>query len=154
MIDRPYSLAHRRILLLLAMAFLSLGTGCGKREPPPATDADAALTAAMPDYITRQAMMAVETVESTLGGMQDGGGYQSWTAEKAHGQIVPLLNAAMAPLPGEPRTPGPKFKYVDHAATAPWQVSVEVEGEALLVKAYGSDVQKPLYQKTIRVSTY
>ena len=101
--------------------------------------------------------MAIMMVESNLGSMQDGGGYQSWTAEKAAAQLVPLMNAAQAPGPDEPeeyKRLAPRFTYVADRATGPWQVVIRVEGSNLKVEAYGSDTSKPIEQKLIPVSRY
>lgn len=140
--------------VLLAAAI----SACQKSSDDAAPSAGApAGTLPLPAQLMRQqAQMALDMVEADLGAMQDGGGYQEWTAEKAVKQLVPLLNAAQAPEPGEPSVPGRKFTYVKDAATGPWQVVIRLDEAqtGIVAAAYGSDTATPLATKAIAVSRY
>lgn len=108
------------------------------------------------NLIQRQAQIALDMVEADLGAMQDGGGYQAWSAQKAIDELVPALNAALLPEPGEPPIPGPHFTYVKDTATGPWQVVIKLDDAqtGIVAAAYGSNTATPLATKSIAVSRY
>jgi len=105
-----------------------------------------------------QIQRAVNMVEMTLGDVQDGGGYQSWTPAKAVEELVPLLNATLAPMPGEQPLPGiaGKIRYVRGRVTGPWQILlIPVNARKVIrIEGYGRNIKKPVYTKEIRVSTF
>lgn len=142
---------------ILAWLLLASGISACQKSSDDAAPSAGAPASALPAQLARQqAQIALEMVEADLGAMQDGGGYQEWTAEKAIEQLVPLLNAAQAPEPGEPPIPGPRFTYVKDAATGPWQVVIKLDEAqtGIAAAAYGTDTATPLATKAIAVSRY
>ena len=108
--------------------------------------------------VFNQVKMAVEVVEYSLGNMQDGGGYQAWTASKAADKLVRYMNAANEPMPGEPKVPGigAKIRYVKDEVTAPWQILLTPDDKTSTIKVdgYGRDTSEPLYSVEIHVSKF
>ena len=106
----------------------------------------------------RDIIMAVEVVEMTLGNMQGGGGYQEWTPKKAVDKLIPTLNSASRPLPGEPKLKGVagKIKYVKGKVTGAYQIVLipNDKKQLIYIKGYGTDITKPVHTKEIKVSKW
>ncbi|MBN2788589.1 MAG: hypothetical protein JXR69_00205 [Candidatus Delongbacteria bacterium] len=100
---------------------------------------------------------AVDVVEMTLGSMQDSG-YEEWTPKKAVDKLIPTLNSALTPFPGESgnKVEDPLIKYVKDNATDLYQVVLIPDNEKRLIyiKGYGKDLKEPVYAKEIKVSKY
>jgi len=111
-----------------------------------------------PAYVKHQIMIAVESVAGTFGSMHNGGGYQRWTPQKAVDKLVPLMNSATAPGPGDSRLPGSagNITYVKDEVTGPWQiVLIALEKEQKIrVEGYAYDTSVPVYTKEIHVSEW
>lgn len=140
-------------LILLAALACTL-PACGKKDPPQAPPAKAQAVPANAAAERNKAFLAVESVRANLGALQDGGGYQSWTAETAAAKLVTLMNAAQAPGPDMPQASGQGFTYVADKVTAPWQVVIRADGKSLVVAAYGSNIDQALEERTFEVSRY
>lgn len=137
-------------LSMLVLAACDKGSG----DTPPAK---ATPVSSLPaTFMQQRALLAVTMVEANLGAMQDGGGYQEWTPEKAAEKLVATMNAAETPEAGEPQSHNGQFTYVRDEVTGPWQVVIAVSDEqtGIVVSAYGADVATPLVSKTIAVSRY
>ena len=80
------------LLSLLVTGVIS----CGE-SPPRKTET--------PPNVKQQIVRAVESVEASLGNIQ-GSGYQKWALDKAVEKLVPLMNSAIIPLPGQPKLSG------------------------------------------------
>jgi hypothetical protein len=140
-------------VILSALVLVACEKETSDAPPPPKTAQDAPLSDAL---LQQRAEMAITMVEANLGNLQDGGGYQEWTPEKAATQLVQLMTSAQAPEPGYPQTHNAQFTYVKDAVTGPWQVVIEADDaqSSIIVSAYGTDTATPLLSKTITVSRY
>ena len=103
----------------------------------------------------RQIKMAVHNVEMTLGSMQDGGGYQSWTPDKAVMALVSILNATLELMPGEPQLPGAagRIRNVSDKVTEAFQIRLIPFNDmgVIRIEGYATDISQPVYTKEIKV---
>ncbi len=131
------------LLLLVLMASVALCNKSPRQNVIP------------PELVKREVLLAVEGVRATWGGMQDGGGYQSWTPEKAVEKLLPLLNSASEPVEGEPQHIGfgGKIRYVRDEVTGPWQVVLIANNKKSIIRieGYGPDISEPVYSNEIAV---
>ena len=143
----------RASALALSLAFGVIAVSCGR-----SSSRDDALSEMATEVMKQEIIRSVEVVDATLGSMQDGGGYQSWTPEKAVEKLVPLLNSANAPGEGEPDLPrsSSKIRYVRDRVTASWQIVLipDDKQKIIRVEGYGPDTTKAVYTKKIAVSEW
>jgi hypothetical protein len=142
------------LLTVILTALVLVACEKGTNDAPPAKTAqDIPLSDAL---LHQRAEMAITMVEANLGNLQDGGGYQEWTPEKAATQLVQLMNTAQTPEPSVPKTQNVQFTYVKDTVTDPWQVVIKADDaqSSIIVSAYGTDTAAPLLSKTITVSRY
>ena len=147
------------LITIIAMIFLiaSCGQDSKKSKPKPVVK-KTVINKNIEALNLRSLKMAVDVVEMTLGSMQDGGGYQEWTPKKAVEKLIPTLNSASKPLPGEPKIQGTaaRIKYVKDKVTEAYQIVLipNDEKKLIYIKGYGKDLTKPVYSKEIKVSRY
>ena len=147
------------IILISALSFLlvSCRQNSNKSKPKPVVK-KSVINKNVEAINLRSIKMAVDIVEMTLGSMQDGGGYQEWTPKKAVEKLIPTLNSASIPMKGDPKIKGTaaKIKYVTDKVTAAYQIVLipNDEKQLIYIKAYGTDLTKPIYTKEIKVSKW
>ena len=145
------------LVLALFCFLVSCGQDSNKSKPKPVVK-KTVINKNVEAMNLRSIKMAVDVVEMTLGSMQDGGGYQEWTPKKAVEKLIPTLNSASKPLPGEPKMRGTaaRIKYVKDKVTEAYQIVLTPNDEKKLIyiKGYGKDITNPAYTKEIKVSRY
>ncbi|MDH4071066.1 MAG: hypothetical protein OEV30_11670 [Ignavibacteria bacterium] len=111
----------------------------------------------MDQMVHHEINRAVDMVAPTLSQMQDAG-YTSWTPGLAVEKLVPLMNAALAPEPGDDSGPGilDKIKYVSGKATSPYQiVLIPSEGNGTIrIEGYGAELDEPIVTRSITVPEF
>ena len=144
--DLGFGIVTKATTMAVAVSCLTVLTACGSGDRPDIAQARQEFDRSKADLERHHAVMAVEFVTANYGLIRDGGGYQSWTAQKAAAQLLPMMKSSQAP--------GQKFTYVSDAVTGPWQVVIRAEGDALKVAAYGSSTAQPVEERTITVRRY
>lgn len=140
-------------VVLSALILVACEKGTNDAPPPPKTAQDAPLSDTL---LQQRAEMAITLVEANLGNLQESGGYQEWTPEKAATQLVHLMDTVQTSGSGEPQTHNASFTYVKDTPTGPWQAVIKADDaqSSIIVSAYGTDTATPLLSKTITVSRY
>ena len=73
-----------------------------------------------------------------------GGGPSGSTATEMARDLVRQRNAAMAPMPGDPKIPGPEWKYVMEKPDAPWRIVAVPDDEkgTIRLDVYGRSTEE------------
>jgi hypothetical protein len=109
--------------------------------------------------LSRELQMAVVMIESNVHNIQDGGGYQMWTASKMVDKLLILNQVAHAnPDNRQNSMPSsmPRISYVKDKVKKPWQVVLvpDDHNKQIIIKAYGNDINHPVITRAVHVSTY
>lgn len=106
----------------------------------------------------RKLRTAVILLIANIGNIQNGGGYQSWTATKMTDKVLKLSKSANAPSPGMPKAKrlGPEITYTKGKVSQSWQIVLIPNDRAkkIKIKAYGNSTKKPIIEREVHVSTY
>ena len=138
--------------LFVALVAASIVTGCGKKEQPQATAEKEQAAREQKGLEYRMAKQAVELLYDHADFLTDLGGNPSLTPENLAEKLAESMNSAGTAIGADLKTQGPKFTYVAHQVTGPWQVVFKVEDQTLRATAYGSDQRMPLEQRGFELS--
>lgn len=145
----------RSVFFGLLGVFSLLLIGCGqdsadtKQQKKPTPKSDRQVGAQL---LSRDLKMAVIFIEANVGNIQDGGGYQMWTASK----MVDKLMKLHKPDNSNTGSQKSRISYVKDKVHKPWQVVLipDDANKQIIVKAYGDNINKPVITKKIHISTY
>ncbi len=137
------------IIAVILMGFVfyftsrSNDTTPSKAEPKPKSP----LTKAYEQHLKMAVLTAANAVE--CGYSQVGYGFTE--PKDAAKKLVQTMNTAIAPLPGDPKVPGPNIVYVLGKVSEPWQVAVFLDEKTHLLKieGYGANVTTPVSTQAV-----
>lgn len=151
-------IASRLAIVALSICLVGCGGSDDKQSKKPQTNRVKQTQLQLKQHqLTRELKMAVFTLESNVGNLQSGPGYQMWTASKMVDKLMQLNRSTLSTAsPNQPTARQTTITYSKDRVEKPWQIVLipNDSKKEIVVKAYGADTKTPMLSKKIPVSTY
>jgi PBP1b-binding outer membrane lipoprotein LpoB len=150
-------------LILMLIASVLLISGCGDKDPRDAkkkqklmNDAKNVHQQSFKRMKEQRLRTAVRMLVVNVGNIQNGGGYQMWTATKMADKLISLSQTASQAPTGGTKANAQSISYTKNKVSQPWQIVLipNDRKKQIIIMGYGGELKKPLVQTQVPVSTY